>query len=387
MQDMLSARLHGLNSLRALAIGLVMSFHLREFLPQWLQGVSRFGWIGVDLFFVLSGYLIGSQLLRPHTQGRKTRIRDFYRRRFYRVLPAYLVVLLLYLFFPAWREAPGMAPAWMFFTFTWNLVVGWGYAAFSHVWSLCVEEHFYLLLPLIVVALMYKPSLRKAILVASVVLAISVGIRAFVVFHQLRPLGAEGGLFTARYLQTIYWPTYTRLDGLAVGVILASIKLFRPQWWRRAMARGHLLSLGGVACIAVTVLLFGGFFSASVVAALATIIGFLILAVGFGLLLLSSLSNNGLLARVRLPGAKMTALLAYSLYLTHKEIVHVDRLLFPQLTAGGTWTVLIFVTLTCFAVAAVLYFAVERPFLLLRDASDRKRSRAAEERALAEPAL
>ena len=387
MRDLTSARFHGLNSLRALAISLVMLFHLREFLPRRIAGIPEFGWIGVDLFFVLSGYLIGSQLLRPYTQGKRTRIRNFYRRRFYRVLPAYLVVLLLYLFVPVWREAPRIAPAWKFFTFTWNLLVEWGQPAFSHVWSLCVEEHFYLLLPLIVMWLMYKPSLRKAMLFTGFIVAGGILIRTLILFRELTPLGSGSSTFAARYLQTLYWPTYTRLDGLAAGVVLASVKLFRPQWWRSAMERGHSLSVAGLTCIAVAVWMFGGHFSVSGKASLAAAVGFPLLALGFGCLLVSSVSKNGFLATVRLPGAKMMALLAYSLYLTHKEIAHLDRLFFPHLTAERGWTAFLLVTVSCLLAAAVLYFAVERPFLLLRDAGEKKRNQSADTVAQAEPAL
>ena len=385
---MTTERFHGLNSLRALAITLVMLFHLREFLPRRLQNIPSIGWIGVDLFFVLSGYLIGSQLLRPYAQGRTIRIGDFYRRRFYRVLPAYIVVLLLYIFIPAWREAPEIAPTWKFLTFTWNLLVSWGQPAFSHVWSLCVEEHFYLFLPLIVMWLMHKPSLRKAVLLASFVVTIGILTRTLVFFKELQPLGADNTVFAARYLQTIYWPTYTRLDGLAVGVVLASVKLFRPRWWGFAMQRGHSCSFAGVVCLAVAMWMFGDHFSAAGEAAAASAaFGFPLLALGFGCLLLSSVSDNGLLAKVRLPGAKTTAVLAYSLYLTHKEILHLDQLFLASFSRRHTWSGLFFVTATCFLAASVLYLAVERPFLLMRDTAEQKRKRTPEEFAQAEPAL
>jgi peptidoglycan/LPS O-acetylase OafA/YrhL len=384
-KDRTSSRYYGLDSLRALAIGLVMLFHLQEFLPRGAQRITGLGWIGVDLFFVLSGYLIGSQLLRPYAEGKIVRPTAFYRRRFYRILPAYLVVLLLYLLVPVWREAPKLAPAWQFFTFTWNLVVSWGQPAFSHVWSLCIEEHFYLLLPLLVLWLMHKPSLRKAGVLFGVIVAGGILARTFIFFHELRPLRAEGYTFAADYLQTIHWPTYTRLDGLAVGVALAGIKLFKPQWWHIAMKRGHALLVGGIACLGVAVWLYADLFSTSGRAAAAVIAGFPLLAMGFGLCLLSSVSANGFLAKVRLPGAKMTAMLAYSLYLTHKEIIHLDRLYFPSLTAK-TWIALPFAVVTCFMAASLLYFAVERPFLLMRDSSERKRIPKVEQLSLVRPA-
>lgn len=385
-QDRTYSRYYGLDSLRALAIGLVMLLHLQEFLPRGAQRMTGLGWIGVDLFFVLSGYLIGSQLLRPYAQGKTVRPAAFYRRRFYRILPAYLVVLLLYLLVPVWREAPKLAPAWQFFTFTWNLVVGWGHPAFSHVWSLCIEEHFYLLLPLLVLWLMRKPSLRKAGVLIGVIVAAGILARTLIFFDELHPLMAVGYASTAIYLQGIYWPTYTRLDGLVVGVALASIKLFRPQWWHIAMKRGHALLLGGVACLGAAVWLFADIFSSPGRTVAAVAAGFPLLALGFGLCLLSSVSDNGFLAKVRLPGAKVTAMLAYSLYLTHKEIIHLDRLYLPHVTARGTWTALPFLVVTCFMAASLLYFAVERPFLLLRDSSERKRVRKLEQLAVARPA-
>src|ERR1700677_1500492 len=89
-------RLPGLDTLRALAIAEVMVFHLRGLLPDAFQPIARFGWMGVDLFFVLSGYLIGSQLLKPVRDGRRVSLLGFYRKRAYRILPVYLVVLALY---------------------------------------------------------------------------------------------------------------------------------------------------------------------------------------------------------------------------------------------------------------------------------------------------
>jgi peptidoglycan/LPS O-acetylase OafA/YrhL len=103
-------RLAGLDTLRALAILLVMLFHLHWLLPDGSGPIARFGWMDVDLFFVLSGYLIGSQLLKPLREGRGVSLTGFYRNRAYRILPAYLVLLALDGLWPAWREDTGMSP-------------------------------------------------------------------------------------------------------------------------------------------------------------------------------------------------------------------------------------------------------------------------------------
>ena len=132
-------RLNGLDTLRALAIALVMLYHLNGRLPESVAWGGKVGWMGVDLFFVLSGYLIGSQLLRPVHEGRPVSLKDFYRKRAYRILPAYLVVLAVYVAWPAGREANGMSPLWEFLTFTENLFVNYAKnQAFSHDASLCV---------------------------------------------------------------------------------------------------------------------------------------------------------------------------------------------------------------------------------------------------------
>src|SRR5271163_1091894 len=131
-----NARLHGLDTLRALAIFLVVIFHLQGLLPESLLPVASVGWIGVDLFFVLSGFLIGGQLLKPYLDGGRPRLSEFYRRRAYRILPAFFAVLLLYFAVPAWREAEGISAWWQFCSFTWNFNIDLpAHRAFSHVWS------------------------------------------------------------------------------------------------------------------------------------------------------------------------------------------------------------------------------------------------------------
>src|SRR5207249_3430479 len=77
--------------------------------------VHRFGWIGVDLFFVLSGYLIGGQLLAPLMRGQRLNFGTFFARRVLRIMPAYFVVLAIYFLLPSWREYPEMSqPLWKF---------------------------------------------------------------------------------------------------------------------------------------------------------------------------------------------------------------------------------------------------------------------------------
>jgi len=131
-----AAREPGLDLLRTIAILLVVLYHMYlQPAPRFLRVIDQTGWMGVDLFFVLSGFLIGSQLLRPYLRNETPSLRVFYLRRAFRVLPAFWAVLLVYLLVPGFREQPNLPDAWRFVTFTQNFGLH-APAAFSHAWSL-----------------------------------------------------------------------------------------------------------------------------------------------------------------------------------------------------------------------------------------------------------
>ncbi len=345
-----------------------MMFHLNDNMPDRLQPVGRFGWIGVDLFFVLSGYLIASQLFRAAQQGSAPTFAAFYRKRAFRILPAFGIVLALYLCVPSWREAPGMSPWWSFVTFTENLIVDYKRNhAFSHVWSLCVEEHFYLLFPLLTTFLLRRGAAWKTVGVLALLVAVGMASRAFVCFHILRPLGPDSDDFGHVYTEKIYYPTYTRLDGLLAGVSLALIRAFRPGWWSALEQRGHTLLAAGLLLAGAAMWSLADHTAAVMgFAAAGVVVGYPLLALGLALITASALSRNGLLSRLRVPGAELLATLAYSLYLTHKEVVHLVQDLAPR-TTGRPMVALPLYALACLATAGALYLCVERPFLQLRD--------------------
>ena len=369
-------RLHGLDTLRAAAILVVMLYHLRVqgLLPPACEPLARVGWIGVDLFFVLSGFLIGSQLFSPCLHGGLPSLKDFYARRAYRILPAYLVVLLLYAAVPLWREAPVPSALWQYLTFTWNLTL-LGYPhdrAFSHVWSLCVEEHFYLLLPILLLAFLRKPSLTRTIFTLLFLVLGGIVLRAWLLHHVV--LAATDDEQGHLMMQFLYYPTYSRLDGLVMGVTLALIRTFRPTWWHHLAQHGNLLALAGAAVVggALSLCAFN-YPSPDLPASL--LFAYPTLALGFGLLVASAASPRGLLTR-KLPGATTLATLAFSLYLTHKSVAHATHLLLPSLTAAADWRSAAIYLVACLAVATLLYLAIERPFLNLRLHRARRRSAA-----------
>jgi peptidoglycan/LPS O-acetylase OafA/YrhL len=373
-------RLAGLDTLRALAIVVVMIFHLQRRLPDSFSPIGRFGWMGVDLFFVLSGYLIGSQLLKPVRDGRRISLLGFYRKRAYRILPVYLVVLGLYSFWPAWREAAGLSPVWQFLTFTENFFIDYqNNQAFSHVWSLCVEEHFYLLLPIIVMMLAKRPAVWKTVAALAFFFALGLVTRSYEFFHVLMPMGRGAEHFSTDYIERIYYPTYARLDGLLAGVALALVRMLRPKWWERMVRHANVLLLAGVASTACVLWIFTDRFGP-----VGTVIGFPLMATAMAMLVAAGSDTPCWFGRLRFPGAKLVAMLAFSLYLTHKEVAHLDELYFPGVMSVANWRSASLIAASCLAVAAALYFAVERPFLVLRD---RQGTKHADVEARAEPAL
>lgn len=150
----------GLDGLRAIAVGLVLVYHL-------FPGVLPGGFLGVDIFFVISGFLITSLLLHEYTFEGKIRLGMFWRRRARRLLPALALVLLVCialglviggdLLVGIGAQLAGAA----FFVNNWvYIATGADYFAkdnpelFRNTWSLSIEEQFYLVLPLMLLALL-----------------------------------------------------------------------------------------------------------------------------------------------------------------------------------------------------------------------------------------
>lgn len=358
-------RIPGLDLLRAIAIVWVMAYHVTSYGVR-LPGIAEFGWMGVDLFFVLSGYLVGGQALAACLAPEGPRWGQFMARRASRVLPAYLAVLGLYLWMPGWRESPGMPPAWQFLSFTANLFPDYFHErAFSHAWSLCVEEHFYLVLPLVLSFLAWRPAAWKTAAVALAILAGGMLLRGWAWYQDVAPwLGVASGpdAGVLRYIEHIYNPTWARLDGLLVGAVLAAVRLFRPQWWVAMTARSGAFLLAGAAGVAATgSLLFDGPLDAGM-----AIAGFPLLSLSLGAILVGCASRQSVLGRVTVPGAQTLATLAFSLYLTHKSAYHLVREHLGMLTGGNVAALATHgaATLLC---ATLLHLLIERPGLRLRE--------------------
>ncbi len=231
-------RVAGLDGVRAIAVTLVILFHLTP-------GTTLGGYLGVDLFFVVSGYLITTLLLRERNETGQIRLGAFWTRRARRLLPA-LVVLVLVCCTAAWaiggdvlvglgRQVLGAAT----FSSNWLLLAsGSSYFGdtlpelFRNLWSLAVEEQFYLVWPLLLVLVLVRmPRPLRLCLVGLLAAASAV---------------AMAVIYTPADPNRVYYGTDTHAFGLAIGAVLALVAISWPRRlleWPRAARR--LLGVAG----------------------------------------------------------------------------------------------------------------------------------------------
>jgi peptidoglycan/LPS O-acetylase OafA/YrhL len=228
----LRGHLPGLDGMRGLAILLVLLFHFvgNTVATNWIEraivGVSNYGSYGVELFFVLSGFLITGILYdarnKPHY------FRNFYMRRLLRIFPLYYGVLALVFFIapliPLLRGpmlnylVDRQSWAWLYAVNIYIAKQGdWSFSYLEHFWSLAIEEHFYLFWPLVVFLLATRPR---------TLIAVSLGTALCAMLARL----------TGSLMGLSWWTTYVltpfRLDGLALGAFLAVTARARWGDWK-----------------------------------------------------------------------------------------------------------------------------------------------------------
>ncbi|MFZ6658127.1 acyltransferase family protein [Undibacterium sp. TJN19] len=353
---MTQKRIYGLDTLRAIAILLVLMSHYSAFVSkqETFGFIGNIGRAGVDLFFVLSGYLIGNQTMSAVAKGQPLSIRNFFARRLLRTLPNYYVVLAAYFIFPAALSGSAVAPLWRFLTFTQNIGLEYG-QTFTHSWSLCIEEQFYLILPLLtVLAIKYKNPGRLLWLL------LVAGIAAGMTFRGWAWLHNNYDSFSAQ----VYYSSFGRFDELLPGVAIAMLKNFHPAVYARLLQHGKTLFATGL--LATTGVLYS-LQNPDSYPFIVTTFGFSLLAISFAILTLSALSPNSPLNRIRLPGATQLALWSYAIYLVHKPVFMVLRaeLVNTQIDFNAP------LSISAIGAAGVsggwlLYRLVETPFMKMR---------------------
>jgi peptidoglycan/LPS O-acetylase OafA/YrhL len=342
-----------LDVLRGIAILLVLCFHpavqyRTESEAPWLAlGMHRIGWTGVNLFFVLSGFLVGGMLLAEVESCGRLRVRQFLIRRALKIWPSYYALLTV----RAIQAAQLGSDPWDFWPF---LVHVQNYKTSSlgllpHSWSLAVEEHFYLLLPLTLAVIPYRG--RRACLAGTwAVLAVGCAVaRAW-----------DRATFPT-------FPTHHNLDALAWGVVLACI-VSAPRAPIRKAQPGLLLASGfGLLTLSFYYDGAGTSWSSALVP-----VG---LYLGYGQVLLGFVNLpvdrfRGWIAW----GIATVGFYSYAIYLWHLSLpVPLSRLIDAAVESHGAspWTRLVVVTPLyvglAIGVGVLTSRTIEQPFLALRD--------------------
>lgn len=308
--------------------------------------VFRYGWTGVDLFFVLSGFLIGQQLWKELKRTGHIRIGRFLLRRGLRIWPLYYGFVFFILGEVAFL---GRSPKRLLL----DALFVTNYFPDSQVsggWSLSTEEQFYLVAP-VVIAFMVWLGVKAGRLwtIPAVMVSISVASRAFSVsassldVHDLR--------------LSLFYPFHTHLDGLATGLLLAWLSIFRADLlqarWKLGLLMVSMAALGAAFYLLDPVVF--SFTALSLFFGAATLYG------------IGPLPRPGLL---NWHGFYILSRLSYGMYLNHFGVLHVIRILFGKqcLRHGTPGFIAYYVVclIASIALAAVTFTCIEWPFLELR---------------------
>lgn len=354
------ARLTGFDVLRVVAVLLVLGRHMPAAPPDWpalSRGIfgawQRGGWVGVDLFFVLSGFLVSGLLFAEYNARRTISPVRFFTRRGWKIYPPLLMLVVVTVALNSVFGAPADHRALVELFFLQSYRQG----LWNHTWSLAVEEHFYLMLPLLLVLLLRfnrrSPSpLRPVLAIGTVIVAGELALR-LLTWHR-RPVYSH---FTNLFA------THLRLDSLFFGVMVSYAYHFHREQFVRILApwRVHLLVTGTLLFVPAFV------FDLETTPFIFTY-GLTLFYLGAGMVmvgaLLSNLQDNRVLA-----GVATIGIYSYSIYLWHMPMLLWGVPLAQQLTGTlfGFGTGAIVYVGGSLAAGALMARLVESPSLHLRD--------------------
>jgi peptidoglycan/LPS O-acetylase OafA/YrhL len=344
-----------LDGLRGIAILMVLGLHFSGDLPfggYWhpVQMLLRYGWAGVDLFFVLSGFLITGILL--DSRESQSYFRSFYMRRVLRIFPVYYVSLIVVLLaLPVWQASyrPPTSETLMFFGYLQSWYTGKFRFIVGHYWSLGVEEQFYFAWPLVI----YYCSPRRALRIAIGGVALSVALRWIGLALHVDP-------------EFINHNTFTRMDAVLIGAITAF--LLRNTATRLTMRK----FAGWLWCAPPIVIAVLWLARAGRIDPVTERFGFTLVALGFAALLVSAVLTMGertpLQALLTCWPLRQVGKLSYSIYIWH---IFIAELCIHPLEAALHWKGPSPVHFGLILAAAILaggasYYIIEKPFLRMK---------------------
>ena len=366
---MMQDRNSGIDVLRGVAIILVMQLHMLTFTmamnemgaPEWVIRILRYGWAGVEIFFVMSAYLLTSNLLRHRGESNLTSA--FYIRRALRILPLYWILLLIGSLARAWWLSSGgeeqfwlwayQPPMIFYVLFLQNWITGWVGVPFAHfyspTWSLAVEEHFYLGLPLLIAWL----SPRRLFWLALALIVSGPIIRACLV-NTHGPAAAY------------YW-SIAHMDAFCWGMLLALAQHVRPDLLKQLSPRQSALAAAALIVIA-------SFAAPEMRNYKDTTLGVTLAALAGALALLAAIQSRA--APAKTPTFLTNSLAwcgrrCYSLYLLHMPIMGMIFIAAgwtsPPLASDGGLPIIMIAVVATFFIAALTYRWIELPVMSLAD--------------------
>ena len=344
-----------LDGLRGIAISLVFIQHLQRIIYQngGLFGGPRlpYGLLGVDIFFVLSGFLITTLLLEEHLNTNRLNLKNFYIRRALRLLPA-LIILLIFTIVFARLFLPSDEANWtlnlsiiaLFYGTNWVRAFGGpGSDLLGHLWSLAVEEQFYLLWPLALSMLLRLRLQRRRLILLIFSLIV------LVCLH--RSLMVSPGVDPFR----VYFGSDTRADSLLVGCLAAMLVSWRMITFNQTLLRSAIVL--SLLIIGTFVFDLFGFASRTLYTS-----GFTVFALAVGLFILRVISSPNVFVRLLENRALVwIGKLSYSLYLWHFFTIWITL----RVPVSNALRVAL-ATLISVGVAACSFYLIERPFLKLK---------------------
>lgn len=360
------AHLPALDGVRGIAILVVLVHNLsiieaRGTLSEKLwTAVVEAGWVGVQLFFALSGFLITGILVDDRNEPR--RLRTFYLRRAVRIFPLYYAFLVLYFvllppFFPALARPFGEVVWYWLYLSNWSTLAYGLLPGLGHVWSLAVEEQFYLVWPWLAGRLRSATFAWVCVAIAALSLASRVGLHA------------------ARFDDLwLYSSTIARVDALAMGALVA-LAIRSPPWKARlARARGPVLAVVIVALALLAVVTHG----VNRNNPLMQIYGYSLLAVGCALVVAYAADAGAprwLSQTLTHPALLFFGRYSYGIYVIHpplKVAVWTWQKAFLDARAESQPVLVdvgfeLAVGVASIVLALVTWGAIERPFLRLKD--------------------
>lgn len=344
------------DGLRAIAVLLVIAYHTRGMLAPMPLGpwarVAASGWVGVDVFFTLSGFLITGILLR--TRDHAHYLRNFYVRRLLRIFPLYYGVITLVMGGRVLAGAdPSIHPWWSFYLYVSNVFVGRNQTedfALDVSWSLSIEEQFYLLWPTLL--LLLPPRAFRTMVVALIVGS-----------PLVRWLVHDPSNIVS------YTDTWCRLDALAIGA--AGALLWHGHHLGAVQAARRLAP---IALVAFAALLFSGWMDMRSLAW--AVPGYSAVALCVATVLLA-LASDGLPRLRRLLTWRPLVHIgqvSYGVYLLHPLVLGVLHLVWQQLpvpapsdSVGAAGLAYVVVPALSVAVATLVFRTIEAPMLALKD--------------------